>query len=121
MSLPLSSRRYVVAGIALMLCLASGCTSQTTAESKSTPPRPTTQKTDPPADSPPATTKATTVPAAPATHEVCKCTGDLYNCGDFATQREAQACYDYGMSLGMGDIHKLDSDKDGIACENLKK
>lgn len=47
----------------------------------------------------------------------CSCTGDLYNCPDFASQLQAQACLDYCLALGRGDIHRLDSDQDGLACE----
>jgi len=52
---------------------------------------------------------------------VCDCSGNLYNCDDFATQASAQACYDYCKSQGKGDIHGLDANKDGSACENNKK
>ncbi|GAG83978.1 unnamed protein product, partial [marine sediment metagenome] len=44
---------------------------------------------------------------------------NLYNCSDFSTQAAAQACYDYCISQGAGDIHDLDRDNDGIACESL--
>ena len=50
----------------------------------------------------------------------CNCSGNLYNCDDFKTQTEAQSCFEYCKSLGKGDIHKLDSNKDGTACENNK-
>ncbi len=40
-------------------------------------------------------------------------TGDAYNCGDFRTQADAQAYLRYDPS----DPSKLDTDKDGIACE----
>lgn len=50
---------------------------------------------------------------------VCDCSYNRYNCSDFATQAEAQACYDYCISQGRGDIHRLDGDHDGIACESL--
>lgn len=36
------------------------------------------------------------------------------DCGDFATQAEAQAFF---VAAGAGDPHQLDSDGDGIACE----
>jgi len=52
---------------------------------------------------------------------VCDCSGNLFNCDDFATQANAQACYDYCKSQGKGDIHGLDANKDGSACENNKK
>jgi len=45
-----------------------------------------------------------------------KCYADLYNCEDFATQSEAQ----YVLELcGPMDIHRLDQNFDGKACENL--
>ena len=46
------------------------------------------------------------------------CSGNKYNCTDFKTQAEAQAAFD---SCGgvKNDIHKLDSNKDGQACESL--
>ena len=40
-----------------------------------------------------------------------------YHCKDFSGHDAAQACYDYCISLGKGDIHQLDGDKNGIACE----
>ncbi|MCX6701482.1 MAG: excalibur calcium-binding domain-containing protein [Methanomicrobiales archaeon] len=48
---------------------------------------------------------------------VCDCSYNRYNCGDFSGHTAAQACYDYFISLGKGDIHQLDGDKNGIACE----
>jgi hypothetical protein len=50
---------------------------------------------------------------------VCDCSGDIYDCSDFSTHTEAQVCYEYCKSLGRGDIHCLDRDDDGIACESL--
>lgn len=47
----------------------------------------------------------------------CSCDGNTYNCSDFSSQRSAQACYDYCKFLGYGDVHRLDADKDGLACE----
>lgn len=49
----------------------------------------------------------------------CSCSGDLYNCSDFSTHSQAQSCFDYCISQGTGDIHKLDSNNDGNACESL--
>ena len=48
--------------------------------------------------------------------EVCSCDGDLMNCDDFDTQIEAQACFNY---CGSEDVHGLDKDGNGIACESL--
>lgn len=50
---------------------------------------------------------------------MCLCDGDRYNCGDFATQEEAQACFDYCLQRVGEDVHRLDGDGDGIACESL--
>lgn len=68
--------------------------------------RPTTRPTERP---------TMTVPPSP----VCDCSGDIYNCSHFPTQAAAQACYEYCRSLGKGDIHHLDGDNDGLACESL--
>lgn len=42
-------------------------------------------------------------------------TGDTCNCSDFQTWQEAQGV----LKTYEGDPHKLDGDKDGIACEKL--
>ena len=68
------------------------------------------------------TTIPSPVPATPAApqsdfdpqHYIGK--GDEYNCGDFDYQWQAQAVLDADPS----DPNKLDTDKDGTACESLK-
>jgi len=41
------------------------------------------------------------------------------NCSDFDTQPQAQACYNYCVSQGIGDVHDLDgNDNDGLGCES---
>lgn len=45
-----------------------------------------------------------------------ECSYNKYNCADFNTQAEAQAVMIY---CGNDDIHYLDGDDDGIACETL--
>ena len=47
------------------------------------------------------------------------CTEDIYNCGNFTTQAEVQAVYDYCAEQGKGDIHQLAADGNGKACESL--
>ncbi|WP_287313468.1 excalibur calcium-binding domain-containing protein [Moorena sp. SIO1G6] len=42
-------------------------------------------------------------------------TGDTCNCADFKSQRQAQLL----LKTYPGDIHNLDGDQDGIACEKL--
>lgn len=45
---------------------------------------------------------------------------DEYNCSDFETQGEAQIFFE---RLGgtENDVHRLDGDNDGVACESLPK
>lgn len=52
------------------------------------------------------------------TTKICDCSGNIYNCANFAATSEAQTCYDYCVSQGKGDIHSLDADNDGLACES---
>lgn len=50
----------------------------------------------------------------------CNCYGPDLDCKDFSTHAAAQACYDHCVSLGLGNIFRLDgNDKDGLACESL--
>jgi micrococcal nuclease len=49
----------------------------------------------------------------------CSCSGDQYNCTDFPTYVEAQSCYVSCLGLVGYDMHRLDSDEDGEACESL--
>ena len=58
------------------------------------------------------------VPAQPA-QVACSCSGDTLNCGNFLYQSSAQSCYNYCISVGAGDIHGLDGNHDGVACESL--
>jgi hypothetical protein len=71
--------------------------------------------TSTPVPQPPPPPSPTKVPAA-----VCGCSGNIYNCSDFSTHAQAQACYEYCKSIGRGDIHDLDRDNDGSACESLR-
>jgi len=48
----------------------------------------------------------------------CDCSGDVYNCDSFSTREEMTACFEYCMSIGAGDVHKLDQDGDGAFCES---
>lgn len=45
---------------------------------------------------------------------------DEYNCDDFSTKGEAQGFFDKVGGTG-NDINRLDGDKDGEACESLRK
>lgn len=45
------------------------------------------------------------------------CESNIYNCDDFLTQEEAQEVYE---ECGIeNDIHQLDRDGNGLACESL--
>lgn len=59
----------------------------------------------------------TTIAATPQ-YSLSQCTSNIYNCSDFASHEEAQGLYDYCVSQGYGDIHRLDADNDGLACES---
>ena len=48
---------------------------------------------------------------------VCDCSCNRYNCVDFGCQQRAQACYEYCMRVVGYDVHGLDLDRDGVACE----
>ena len=50
--------------------------------------------------------------------EVCDCSSNIYNCDDFSTHSEAQSCFEYCGGID-NDIHWLDGDDDGVACEGL--
>ncbi len=65
------------------------------------------------------TATRTSTPTATTAPAPCQCYADLYNCTDFACQGQAQTCFNYCWNLGYGDVHNLDSDGDGIACEGL--
>jgi len=65
-------------------------------------------------------------PCVPATdppvskNPSCDCTsGDTLNCEDFPCQPAAQACFEHCLETTGLDVHGLDQDRDGIACEEL--
>jgi len=49
----------------------------------------------------------------------CSCTGPDLNCSDFGSHASAQNCFEYCKDNGYGDVHNLDGDNDGSACESL--
>jgi len=59
------------------------------------------------------------VPEPPSEAQACDCTDDTLNCEDFACRQAAQACYEYCLEATGRDVHGLDHDEDGIACEEL--
>ena len=54
---------------------------------------------------------------SPPSPKGCSCTEDL-NCDNFATQQEAQVCFEFCGGLE-NDFHRLDNDGDGVVCEGL--
>lgn len=46
------------------------------------------------------------------------CSSNTYNCTDFKTHAEAQKVFEYCGGVN-NDVHRLDQDKDGVACESL--
>lgn len=49
----------------------------------------------------------------------CTCSKNNYNCSDFTTQADAQACFDTCMAEVGEDVHSLDGGGDGVVCESL--
>jgi len=54
----------------------------------------------------------------PPANTGCSCNSDTYNCSDFSNQSSAQACFNTCVAEGKGDIHRLDQNNDGVACES---
>ena len=49
----------------------------------------------------------------------CDCSGNIYNCSNFSTHAKAQATHDCCILKVGSDVHSLDIDGDGEACESL--
>ncbi len=50
-----------------------------------------------------------------------QCNQDVYNCENFTYQKDSQIIYEYCKIHGNEtDVHNLDLNKDGIACEGLR-
>ena len=90
------------------------CTTVPT-ETPTQPRTPTNTRTTAPSATPTRTPR----PTATTGSGPCSCSGNLYNCSDFDTQWEAQRCYDYCMTQTGRDVHRLDGDGNGRACESL--
>jgi hypothetical protein len=52
---------------------------------------------------------------------VCDCSGDTLDClgNIFANRDQAQQCFEYCFRQTGRDIHLLDPNLNGMACENL--
>lgn len=66
------------------------------------------------------TTSSGTSSSTSSSSAVCSCSSNSLNCANFSTQSQAQSCFNYCVGQGRGDIHDLDRDHDGIACESLR-
>ena len=49
----------------------------------------------------------------------CMCATNTYNCDNFLTQSDAQACFNTCGGT-TNDIHKLDGDGNDLACESIQ-
>lgn len=86
------------------------------ATSTATPTRTATPtKTPKPTNTP----RPTATPTQGAPGDCTICSHDAYNCSDFQEQEEAQSCFDYCMEQVGYDVHNLDGNGNGIACESL--
>ena len=50
----------------------------------------------------------------------CVCSSNSYNCKDFPNRAAAQACFETCRAVGAGDVHHLDGDNNGQACEAMQ-
>jgi micrococcal nuclease len=64
-----------------------------------------------------ASTPASSVNAGSST---CVCSSNSYNCKDFPNRAAAQACFESCRAAGAGDVHHLDADNNGQACEAMQ-
>lgn len=125
-----NSKWWVVGGVILLLLLVGGYIftrpnqvspiTPTPVPTESDPTQPPPTQTPLPTQTPiipTAESQATPLPEAEPT-PVCSCQANQYDCSDFSTQNEAQACFDFCMPSS-GDVHFLDSNQDRQACESL--
>jgi len=54
----------------------------------------------------------------PAPESLCDWAPDLFDCGDFAIQFEAQQCFDSCWVVRGYDVHGSDTDWDSVACKH---
>ncbi len=74
------------------------------------------------AGSPPPDSQSPVSPLPPPTVAPvsCDCSGDVYDCPSFGSWAEAQGCFEYCIAAGVGDVHRLDDNGDGLTCEELR-
>jgi hypothetical protein len=83
-------------------------------------PTATTTPTPLPTETPIAADTPTPTPTS-LEQPVCDCSGDTYDClgNIFANRAESQRCFEYCFRQTGLDIHLLDPNLNGLACENL--
>lgn len=64
---------------------------------------------------PVATTRPRSAIPTMANGPICACSRNSYSCAELGEQ--AQGCFDYCVAQGQGDVHRLDYNGNGIACE----
>ena len=58
---------------------------------------------------------------APQGKKTIICTANVYNCSDFGgSHAVAQSTYQFCVEQAGKDMHDLDRDRDGVACEDLQ-
>lgn len=80
-------------------------------------PGPTQAPTATETPEPPTVTPEPTAVPPTNTPYTCDCSGDVYNCKSFVSDWDAQQCYRYCLNQTGVDVHDLDRDSDGNACE----
>lgn len=63
---------------------------------------------------------STLVSPVNAGSSACVCSSNSYNCKDFPNRAAAQACFESCRAAGAGDVHHLDGDNNGQACEAMQ-
>ena len=59
-------------------------------------------------------------PASLPQAQICECSENLYTCEYFESQQVAQACFDYCKRTTKEDVHDLDPNNNGVACEDTQ-
>jgi len=91
------------------------CSGDTTSAASAPTPIPAPSPT--PTPTPVVSPTPAPAPSNPPT-AVCDCSANTLNCDDFSGHSSAQACFDYCWGKTGRDVHGLDRDKDGEACES---
>lgn len=80
-------------------------------------PKPSIVSVPAPAPTPEPVAVPKPMPTPPPVKAICSCPSVDMDCPEFSSPGAAQAVYDCCMDLKGFDVHRLDRDKDGLACE----